>query len=164
MSGIHIRPAQPADADAIASIYNHYILNSNVTFDTVPKSVEDRVEWLAGHGPKHPVVVAEIDAVVVAWGSISPWATRPAWGRTVEVSIYVSPTHTRLGIGPMLMEELAVRAKAAGHHALMSQIVGDNEPSLRLGERHGFAEVGRLREVGEKFGRWHDVVILERLI
>ncbi|MDO9108073.1 MAG: N-acetyltransferase family protein [Coriobacteriia bacterium] len=159
-----IREAMTCDIESIARIYNHYVLHGTATFDTEPKSVEDRRAWLDSRGPRHPVLVALVDDEVVGWGSLSPWHTRPAYDDSVEVSTYVDPEHLGKGIGSQLMEALIARASDIGHHAVISQIVAGNEASLALGERFGFEEVGRLPEVGRKFGQLLDVVLMIRLI
>lgn len=161
-----IRRAEARDAGTLATIYNHYIATSTATFDTEPKSAEERLEWLAAHGDTHPVFVAvsETDDRVLGFGALSPWATRPAWGRTVEVSTYVHPDARGIGVGAALMEALVDAGQMAGHHALIGQIVAGNEPSLALSRRFGFDEVGRLREVGDKFGQLLDVVLMERIL
>lgn len=164
MGSVNIRDAGPQDAAAIASIYNHYVVNSTVTFDTEPKSVEDRLSWLEAHGPGYPVVVTEVDEEVVGWGSLSAWHPRPAYDASVEVSSYISPEFLGRGLGSLLMEDLIERARRIGHHALISQVVSGNAASIALGERFGFSEVGRLPEVGRKFDMWLDVIIMIRLL
>lgn len=169
MSDVLIREARVGDAQAIADIYNHYIEHSTATFDTEPKSADERRAWLDSHDSAHPVLVAEREAdtgsrIIVAWGSLTAWSPRPAYASTVEVSTYVAPGEVGHGIGPTLMEALVERARAVGHRALLSQIVSENEHSLRVTERMGFERVGLLREVGLKFGRWLDVVIMERIL
>jgi L-amino acid N-acyltransferase len=159
-----IRPATSADADVVAEIYNHYIRTSTATFDTDEKSVEDRVAWLAEHGAAYPVLVADDDGQVVAWGSLSKWGTRCAYRHSVEISVYVAPHATRTGLGPAMCRALVERARDLGHHAIISQVVSDNEPSLKMAERLGFENVGRLRQVGRKFDRWLDVVLMELLV
>lgn len=158
------RPAAASDAEAIARIYNHYIRTSTATFDTEEKTAADRVEWLAEHGGRYPVLVAEQDGVIVAWGSLSKWGTRCAYAHTVEISVYVAEDATRSGLGPAMSRELLALASELGHHAIVSQIVSENEPSLKMTARLGFTEVGRLREVGRKFDRWLDVVLMELLL
>jgi phosphinothricin acetyltransferase len=161
---VSVRDATLADAPALAQIYNHYITESNVTFDVEPKTAEERSAWIAAHGPEHPVLVAEIEGSVVGFGALSPWAQRPAWHHTVELSSYVDQEWRRHGVGRALMDALLERAVATGHHALIGQIVADNQASITLSASMGFVEVGRLREVGDKFGRWHDVVLVERIL
>lgn len=160
MDGFVIRDADERDAEAIARIYNHYVATSAVTFDTEPKTAEDRRAWLAAHGERHPVVVAESDGRVIGWGSLSPWHVRPAYDASVEVSSYIDPAHLGKGIGSALMRELIALAEQAGHHVLLSQVVAGNDASIALGERFGYREVGRLPQVGRKFDEWLDVVIM----
>jgi len=159
-----IRPATQADAASIAAIYNHYVRTSTATFDMEEKSAENRATWLAEHGEQYPVIVAEDGGEVVAWGSLSPWDARQAYRHSVEISVYVAEGSTQAGLGPAMCLELLSLARELGHHAIVSQIVGDNEPSLKMAERLGFEHVGTLREVGRKFDRWLDVVLMELVL
>lgn len=164
MTDLIVRRATQADAPAINDIYNHYVRTSSATFDTVEMAPADRVVWLSHHGDEHPVLVAEHEGDVVGWGSLSKWATRAAWQHTVEVSTYVAAPALGRGIGPVLLRELVACARDAGHHAVIAQISADNLPSLKMGERAGFEPVGTLREVGHKFDRWIDLVMLELIL
>lgn len=164
MDELLIRRATGADASGIADIYNHYIRTSTATFDTVEKSAEERVAWLAGHDDRHPVLVVQVGERIAGWGSITPWGVRPAWRHTVEISIYVAPDFLGGGLGPKLLDSLIAEALEAGHHALIAQIVTENERSLRLSGRAGFTRVGTMREVGRKFDRWIDLALLERIL
>lgn len=159
-----VRRATHADAPAINDIYNHYVRTSTATFDTVEMSLPDRIAWLAHHGDEHPVFVVQRADTVVAWGSLSPWATRAAWRRTVEVSTYVAASVLGRGIGPVLLQALVESARSQGHHAVIAQISSDNLPSLKMGERAGFERVGTLHEVGYKFDRWIDLAMLELVL
>lgn len=161
---MRIRDANDDDVQSIADIYNPYITETSATFHTHPVDAHERVEWLASHDQRHPVLVAEVDGRVVGWGSLTPWATRPAWHRTVEVSIYIDRGHRREGVGTALMETLLERAQEAGHHVVIGQIVADNQPSIAMAERAGFQQAGVLREVGDKFGRYHDLVLLQKTL
>lgn len=164
MDSVTVRPATTCDAEAIAGIYNHYIATSTATFDTVAKSVEDRVEWIAVRGSAHPVIVAEKDGRVVAWGALTAWASRPAYSRTVEVAVYVEADQRGSGLGPRILERLVVLGREAGHHSLVAQIVSDNRASIEMMRRAGFEQAGVLHEVGRKFDRWLDVVLMERVV
>lgn len=161
---VQVREATQSDAQAIADIYNPYITETAATFHTHPVDAAERLAWLAGHDERHPVLVAEADGRVVGWGALTRWATRPAWHRTVEVSIYVAPGHRREGIGMALMQALLERASEAGHHVVIGQVVADNGPSLAMAQRAGFERAGVLREVGDKFGRYHDLVLLQKIL
>lgn len=161
---IEVRDARPDDAEAIAEIYNPYVTGTAVTFDTQAVQAADREAWLAEHDSHHPVLVAELDGVVAGWGALTRWASRPAWHKTVEVSTYVAPDRRGCGVGRVLMEALLERARAAGHHVLIGQIVAENTASIVMAEHAGFERVGVLREVGEKFGVYHDLVLMELIL
>ncbi len=137
-------------------------MSSTATFDTEPKTVPDRAAWLAEHDAEHPVTVLERDGAVVGWGSLSSVSDRHAWDRTVEISTYVDESHHRTGVGRALGTDLLARAKALGHHMVISRIAGENAASISLSESLGFEYVGVMHEVGWKFGRWLDVVMLEK--
>jgi len=164
MSGIAIRLATAADLERINEIYNHYVLHSTCTYQTEPEPIEGRRAWFAAHGTAHPVTVAEEDGRVVGWGSLSPFHRRAAYGRTVENSVYVDPTHHRRGIGRALLVDLIDRATRLGHHAIIALIDAEQLPSIAIHEKLGFERVGHLKEVGFKFERWLDVIYMQRLL
>lgn len=161
---IVLRPATPGDAEAIAGVYNQSVTGSTATFDTEPKDAAEREAWLAGHDERHPVLVAETFGEVVAWGALSRYHERPAYDLTVEMSVYVDESHTRRGIGRALHAELLRLAQELGYHVVIAQVSSENEASASLVGSLGFEEVGRLRELGRKFGRWLDVVVFERVL
>jgi len=164
MTDCTIRPALDSDAGSINDIYNHYVRTSTATFDTTEKTLEERHAWLAEHGDDYPVVVAERDGVVIGWGSLSRWGTRCAYRHTVEISAYVAPDAVGCGLGSEISTSLIAAARRIGHHALVSQIVSENGPSLKMTARLGFEQVGVLHEVGRKFDRWLDLVFMEYLV
>lgn len=164
MNDVVIRPAAMDDAGAIADIYNHYVRTSVATFETQERDAEHRRGWLAEHGERYPVIVAERDGVVVGWAALSRWSARPGWRFTVEVAVYLADGETGAGLGPLLLDAIIDEGRRSGFHALIAQIVGENEPSLKMVQRAGFREVGRLVEVGHKFERWLDVVLVERVL
>ncbi len=151
------------------TIYNREIESGTATFDMSPRSLQDQVEWVAEHSGAHPAVVALItddmgDEVVVGFGSLSPYRPRAAYSTTVEDSVYVAEGAQRLGIGRAILEELLRLAEAHGFHAVIARIGAGNEASVALHAGCGFKMIGTEREVGRKFGRWLDVVCMERLI
>lgn len=161
MLDFEIRPARDEDAARIAEIYNHAVRTSTATFDTVEKTVEDRLNWLHEHGDHYPVVVVVLDHFVVGWGSISRYAERPGWRYTVENAIYLDPDYCGRGIGKAILEHLILEAKKQNFHAIIAQIVAGNESSIRLHEKFGFETVGVMKEVGNKFDQWLDIVLME---
>jgi phosphinothricin acetyltransferase len=162
---VTVRIAEVADAEAIRTIYNREVVGSTVTFDMVPRSLEDQVRWLEARSGAHAVVVAEDGTgAVCGFGSLSPYRDRPAYSTTVEDSVYVDPAHQGTGVGRVLLTELVDLATAHGFHAVMARIVGGHAASIALHAACGFETVGTEREIGRKFGRWLDVVIMQRLL
>jgi phosphinothricin acetyltransferase len=157
-----LRLARTDDIPAVTAIYNDAIVRTTGTFDTVPKTWSQTAESFSSHGAAHPLLVAELDGAVAAWASLSPTSDRCAYARTSEVSVYVAESARGRGLGGALLDELLRLGPAAGTAQVLARITADNEVSLRLHARRGFVEVGRLRRVGEKFGRILDVVILQR--
>ncbi|MCU1448966.1 MAG: sortase-like acyltransferase [Acidimicrobiales bacterium] len=159
-----VRLAAATDAEAVRAIYNVEVLESTVTFDLVPRSHDDQRAWLAAHAGAHPAVVAVDGNDVVGFGSLSPYKDRPAYATTVEDSVYVHRDHRGQGVGRLLLGELLTLATTHGFHAVIARIVGDHDASIALHRSSGFTMVGVEREVGRKFGRWLDVVELQRLL
>lgn len=159
-----IRLARPEDAEAIRQIYNVEVSNSTVTFDLVPRSLTEQLDWLQARSGAHAVIVADDGGEVVGFASLSPYRDRPAYNSTVEDSVYVRSDQRGRGVGRALVAELIDLAGQHGFHTVMARIVGDHDASITLHAALGFAPVGTEREVGRKFGRWLDVVIMQRLL
>jgi phosphinothricin acetyltransferase len=161
---VDVRLATVNDAEAIRSIYNVEVLESTVTFDLVPRSLEEQQRWLTARSGAHAVLVAERGGDVIGFASLSPYRDRPAYSTTVEDSVYVHRDAQGAGVGKALLGALVDTATAHGFHAMMARIVGGHEASIALHRAHGFDVVGTEREVGRKMGRWLDVVVMQRLL
>jgi phosphinothricin acetyltransferase len=161
---IQVRPAVMDDAAGIAAIRNHYILCSDCTMQTVPVTVEEERAWLEVHGDAFPVLVAEIGRDIVGYASLSSYRPRPAYARTVEDSVYVRDDMRGKGIGGSLLTALLEEGKEHGFHSVVGIIGASQEASLRLHRRHGFQDVGTLREAGFKFGHYIDISFLQLLL
>ena len=159
-----LRLARLDDAEAIRQIYNAEVQTSTVTFDIVPRSLDEQRRYLTDRSGAHAVIVAEDEGVVVGYGALSPWRSKPAYATSVEDSVYIHRDHQGRGIGRTLLDEMLRVGTAHGFHAVFARIVGGHEASIRLHEAAGFEIVGTEREVGRKFGRWLDVVLMERLL
>ncbi|HZZ43874.1 MAG TPA: GNAT family N-acetyltransferase [Tepidisphaeraceae bacterium] len=165
MSSFAIRLATAADLPAIHDIYNHYVLHSTATYQTIPDPLSAREAWFHSHGPSHPITVATTDQnQILAWASLSPFHPRAAYSKTVEDSIYVHPHHHRQGLGSALLADLLTRAQSLGHHTVIALISADQTPSLLLHTKHGFTPAGQLHQVGHKFNRWLDVAYLQKIL
>ncbi len=163
-SPVVLRPARLDDAEALRQIYNAEVTTSTVTFDIVPRTLADQRRYLDDRSGAHAVIVATDDGEVVGYGALSAWRSKPAYSTSVEDSVYVHRAHQGRGIGRVLLAELTRVATAHGFHAVFARIVGGHEASIRLHEALGFEIVGTEREVGRKFGRWLDVVLMELLL
>jgi phosphinothricin acetyltransferase len=164
-ASVRVRAAVAGDAEATREIYNVEVLESTVTFDLVPRGLEEQRRWLAEHAGGHPALVAvDGSGSVVGFGSLSPYRSRPAYSTTVEDSVYVHRDHRGRGVGRALLDELVVRARAHGFHTVIARVVGGHAASIALHEACGFEVVGTARQVGRKFNRWLDVVELQLLL
>jgi phosphinothricin acetyltransferase len=159
-----IRSASVADLPAINDIYNYYVANSNCTYDQAPLSPDDRRRWFESHGAIHPVIVAEIDGEVVAFGALSPFRPRSGFRFTAENAVYVRHDLTGRGIGTAMLNDLLDRARQLGYRSIIAVIDAGQSSSIRLHERHGFARCAHLHQAGFKFGKWLDVIYLELLL
>jgi phosphinothricin acetyltransferase len=163
------------DAPALMNIYNPEVIETTVSFDLVPRSLEEQEDWITHHLATHPCIVAinedddlgEIgarDELIMGFALVSPFRERPAYATTVENSVYVHRGARGRGVGEFLLRELIATADESGFHTLIARIVGENEGSIRLHEKCGFTLVGTEIEVGRKHGRWLDVVEYQYVI
>ena len=161
---MEVRLARPDDAEAMRAIYNLEVTGSTVTFDLVPRTLADQLAWLEERSGAYAAIVAVDADEVAGFASLSPYRDRPAYRTTVEDSVYVERSHQGRGVGRLLLTELVHRATESGFHAVMARIVGGHEASIALHRSLGFEVVGTERQVGRKFHRWLDVVLLQRLL
>ena len=155
------RAASPADAQAIATIYNEGIADRIGTFETEPRSTEQIAAWFDG---RHPIIVVEEGREVVAFASTSPYRARPCYAGIAEFSVYVARNRRGAGAGRVAMAALIEAAAAAGFWKLLSRIFPENTASRALMAKLGFREVGIYRRHGKLDGAWRDCVIVERLL
>lgn len=160
----HIRRAEFEDIEAIADIYNEAILTTTATFDLEPKTLDDRREWFSSHGARHPILVAELDGMVVGWASLNVWNPRAAYDDTAETSFYVKEEYRGRGIGRRLKQAIMDEARKAGFHTLIAGAAEGSDASLHLNREFGFEVVGTFREVGHKFGKNLDVTYLQKFL
>ena len=157
-----IREAMPDDVEAIAAIYAHHVLNGTASYDIVPPPAEAlRGKLEAVRAAGWPYLVAERDGAVVGYAYATQFRDREAYRFTAEDSIYVHPDHMGQGIGGTLLDALIERCRAFGFRTIIAVIGGAEPGSIALHARRGFREVGRLRAVGCKHGRWLDSVYMQ---
>jgi len=154
----------PADAAAIAAIYNQGIADRSSTFETEPRGTEEMLSKIAAI-ERFPVLVAvDVANQVLGWASLSSYRPRECYRGIAEFSIYLDRTARGRGIGKQLLDALLEAAKVAGYWKLLSRIFPFNEASRALCRSRGFREVGIYEKHGQLDGRWLDTVIVERLI
>ena len=172
---VHIRPVQRADAEALAAIYNPEVIETTVTFDLVPRTLEEQQVWIEEHLGTHPCIVAVNDEdqvgetgaqgdKILGFAVVTPFRARPAYATTVESSVYTHREARGRGVGELLLREILAMASDLGFHSIIARIVGANESSIKLHEKVGFSLVGREIEVGRKHGKWLDVVDFQYVI
>ena len=157
-----IRAATPADAAAIAAIYNDAVANTTAIWNEVTVDAANRVDWMAARmGSGFPVLVAEVEGAVAGYASYGPWRAFDGYRLTVEHSVYVDGAFRGKGLARALMTALIERARDAGLHVMIAAIEAENRPSIALHESLGFGNAHTLRQVGQKFGRWLDLTFME---
>jgi phosphinothricin acetyltransferase len=163
-SAYAVRAAEAGDLPAIAEIYNDAVLNSSATFDTEPATLEETEQWLRDRSRPYAVLVAEHEEEVVAWAAVKSFASKPAYRFTGENTVYVRADMRGKGVGKALLARLLEVAAESGFRSVIARIAAPNPASERLHRRLGFRRVGVEREVGHKFGRWLDVVVMQRML
>jgi L-amino acid N-acyltransferase YncA len=165
LEGVRVRAAAAEDAEAVASIYNHYVANTVVTFEEEAVSASEIVRRLGEvHAASLPWLVAERDGLLVGYAYATRWRPRRAYRFSTEVTVYVHPEHGAQGIGSALYTRLLVDVRDRGIHAAMGGIALPNEASVRLHEKFDFKKVAHFEAVGFKFGRWIDVGYWQRVL
>jgi L-amino acid N-acyltransferase YncA len=164
MSTIVLRPATAADAEAICRVYNQGIEDRIATLETELRTPEERRQWLAARGPRHPVYVAEAEETVVGWSSLNVYNPRPAYQYVSDFSIYIERGWRGKGVGRRLLEHLVEQARALGYHKMMLSAFPFNASGVALYERMGFTRAGVFHEMGQLDGRWVDTLIMEKLL
>jgi len=158
-----IRDATEDDLPAIVEIYNAAIPGRRATADTAPVAVENRYAWFCEHHPgRRPLWVTVENETIVGWLSFQSFYGRPAYHATAEISVYVSPSKQRTGIGRALLARAIEQAPRFGLKTLLGFIFGHNKSSLRLFESFGFERWGNLPRVAELDGVERDLIILGR--
>ena len=164
LEALTIRDAGEADAAAVATIYNQGIADRIATLEIEERTPEDRLQWLASRGPRHPVLVAELDGKVVGWGSLNQFNPRKAYDFVADFSVYVERAWRGKGVGGGLLRALIARAKQLDYHKLVLSAFPWNAAGMALYQRYGFRTVGIYKEQGLLDGEWVDTIIMEKIL
>lgn len=160
-----IRDAKSEDAEAIAEIYNDAVRNTTAIWNEIEIDAQNRRDWIADRqAAGYPVLVWEEGGKAVGYVSFGPFRPHDGYRLSVEHSVYVHRDHRAGGKGAQMMEALIARAREGGFHVMIAAVDAANAGSVRLHERLGFAHVGRLPQVGKKFGRWLDLALLQLVL
>lgn len=158
-----IRPASPADAEAIAGIYNHYIQHTAVTFEEEAISgIEMARRMDEVSQASLPWLVTELDGKVVGYAYASKWKTRIGYRFSTEISVYLDPSHPGKGLGSQLYTRLFEILREKGLHTVIGGIALPNAASVALHEKFGMEQVAHFKQTGFKFGQWIDVGYWQR--
>lgn len=152
-----LRPCTPDDAESICSIYNHYVLETVVTFEEAPVTTAEMRRRIVDVTAKFPWLVFERDGEVLGYAYASLWKERSAYRHSVESTVYLAPRASGKGIGTALYSSLLAELRGRRVHCAIGGIALPNQASVALHEKVGFTKIGHFREVGWKFGAWVDV-------
>jgi L-amino acid N-acyltransferase YncA len=153
-----MRDARVDDAEAIASIYNHYVLTTSISFEETEVSAIDMAGRIADvQAAGLPWLVAEIDGAIAGYAYATKWRVRHAYRFSVESSVYLDHRRAGQGVGSALYRVVLDRLRVGGYHLAIGGIALPNAASVALHEKMGFVKVAHFSEVGFKFGKWTDV-------
>jgi L-amino acid N-acyltransferase YncA len=162
---MQIRDATEADLPMILAIYNEIIANTTAVYSEKPVALDDRrAWWLARVAQRYPVLVACDSGGVCGFATFGDFRAWPCYRHTIEHSVHVRADCRAQGLGKRLVTELLPRAAALGKHVMIAGVDAANSASIGMHESLGFERVAHFREVGRKFGRWLDLVFLQRWI
>jgi L-amino acid N-acyltransferase YncA len=166
MSVAEIRLASEADLPFVTEIYEHAVLHGTATFELIPPDLAEmtrRFKALMDGG--FPYLAASLDGRLVGYAYAGPYRPRPAYRFTVENSVYLDPSIHRRGIGLKLMQRLITECEARGYRQMIA-VIGDsaNAGSIGVHTKTGFTMIGTHPNVGLKFGRWLDTVMMQRAL
>jgi len=159
-----IRPATMADAAAICGIYNHYVLNTVITFEEQPVGESEMASRITETTAAFPWLVWDDGTHVLGYAYATKWRVRSAYRFSCETTVYAQHDQTGRGLGTQLYTRLLERLSEIGIHVAIGGLALPNAASQKLHERLGFKQVAHFEQVGWKFGRWVDVAYYERIL
>lgn len=160
-----IRPATAADLPAILAIYNEAVTTTTAIWNWGEADLANRRAWFDARALQgYPILVADSDGTAGAYASFGDWRPFEGYVHTVEHSVYVASHARRKGLGAVLLGALVDEARRLDKHVMLGGIDATNEASLALHRRLGFVETARMPEVGRKFGRWLDLVFMQKIL
>jgi len=165
VTAYRLRLASAADAEAICRIYNQGIENRIATLETELRTPDERRQWLASRGARHPVIVAEAESeTVTGWASLNVFNAREAYRFVADISVYVERGWRGKGVGRVMLEKLVELGRTHGYHKLVLSAFPGNAAGMALYTKSGFRTVGIYHEQGQLDGKWVDTIIMEKVL
>lgn len=162
---MQIRPATPEDANAIAAIWNPVIRDSDTTFTSVEKTIAGLKEMIRDKARTgQAFYVAQDTNGVVGFATYGPFRAGPGYAHTMEHSVFLAPSAKRKGIGKSLMKTLEDHARTADIHSLIAGLSAQNLDGIAFHQSLGYQKVAQINQAGFKFGHWHDLVLMQKLL
>ena len=155
---VTIRHAAEGDASAITALWNHVIRDTIITFTTAEKSEPEIARLIA----ERPAFLVAEDEGFLGFATFAQFRGGPGYARTMEHTILLGPGGRGRGVGRRMMDALCEKARGAGAHMLVAGVSGENADAIAFHAATGFEITGRLPEVGWKFGRWHELVLMQK--
>lgn len=165
MNDLRIRPAFEADLPALLTIYNDAVINTTAIWnDNLSDLFGRRTWWQQRMEAGFPVLTAQLGDACVGYATYGTFRPNDGYRHSRELSVYVDSAHRGQGIASALMQALEDHARAHDVHVLVGGIEASNTASIALHEKHGFIQTGRLPQVGRKFDRWLDLVLMQKVL
>lgn len=159
---VTIRPATLADAEEILAVYASYITDTSISFETEVPTIDAFAARIENIIKNYPYLVCEMNDKIIGFAYACRHRERAAYKYSVDISIYIDENYHRKGIGKQLYTKLFEQLKNQGFYTVFASITLPNENSIGLHKSFGFTEVGTYHNVGYKYGKWHDVIWLEK--
>lgn len=162
---IVFKPMEDKYLEAASVLYNYFVNNTTVTFHTETFSPEDMASLLYQEDGSLYITLAVLDnEELCGYAFLTPYKKRQAYRRSAEISVYLKPEYTGKGIGKIILKKMEQHAALNGIHSLIATICSENVASIRLFEKNGYNKCGVLKEIGMKFGRMLDIVIMQKIL
>jgi phosphinothricin acetyltransferase len=165
MTAVTVRPVTQDDLPMILAIYNDAVVNTTAIWNDHISDLQGRHDWWQQRVETgFPVLAAELHGACVGYATYGHFRPNDGYRHSRELSVYVSDAHRGQGIASTLMQALEAHARAHDVHVLVGGIEAGNSASIALHEKHGFVQTGRLPQVGRKFGRWLDLILMQKIL
>jgi len=162
---VHIRPAISDDANLIADIWNPVIRETITTFTSIEKTVPELEKLIAERaGLNHGFYVVQDANTLLGFATYGPFRNGPGYAHTMEHSVFLAPAAKRQGTGKALIETLENHARKAGIHSFIAGLSAENTGAIQFHANLGYAQVANIKQAGFKFDRWHDLVMMQKLL